>query len=135
MDTNFHHVCLSIRDISKSRLFYEQLGFKEIYRWQADDNSASIIHLKLDDVILELLAYAQNADAEEADTLSTKFDVGLKHIGLRVLDVRATYNQMQKNGYQLRDPAVKQGRTGVDYFFVKDPDGIWIEIVQDDRKL
>jgi len=30
---------------------------------------------------------------------------------------------------------VTQGRTRIDYFFIKDPSGILLEVVQDDRKL
>ena len=33
------------------------------------------------------------------------------------------------------NPEITEGRTGIKYFFINDPDGNWVEIVQDDRAL
>ena len=35
----FHHISLSVTNITNSLKFYEILGFKEVLRWKADDES------------------------------------------------------------------------------------------------
>jgi glyoxylase I family protein len=118
-----------------SQTFYERLGFEQIHRWDAKDKSLTILHLKLDTVVLELFAYVQNANTKALDleVANNLPEVGVKHVGLRAADVRASFAQMQAAGYELGSPEVQQGRTDIDYFFIKDPDGIWVEIAQDDR--
>jgi glyoxylase I family protein len=135
MQTTFHHIAITVRDITISQPFYEKLGFSEVHRWDADDNSIVIVHLKMDTVVLELFEYAENRNApplqlEVANNLSA---LGVKHFGIKVADVNTAFEQMKKAGYELGNPEVKNGRTKVDYFFIKDPDGMWVEIVQDDR--
>jgi glyoxylase I family protein len=131
---DFHHVAISVRDLSKSKDFYQDLGFKEVHRWEAEDNKLTIAQLKLGNVILELSEFKENMIKDQIiiDDIS-KRELGLMHFGLRVSNVRDVYKKMLKEGFVMRDPGVKKGRTGIDYFFIIDPDGMWVEIVQDDR--
>jgi catechol 2,3-dioxygenase-like lactoylglutathione lyase family enzyme len=131
MAMQFHHVALSVRNTEISQAFYEKLGFREVYRWQADDASMTIVQLKLGGVLLELMARTSNREAQPLQDSNNYDQIGLKHLGLAVEDIQATFENMKTEGYELRDPAVKHGRTGIDYFFIKDPDGLWVEIVQD----
>lgn len=135
MGSLFHHTALSVRDPDESKEFYESLGFSEVHRWDAADKSMTIIHLKIEDAVLELFHYAENKEVEPLD-LAVANDLpslGVKHIGIQVEDVRQTFNDMKRAGYEIGNEAVKSGKTKIDYFFVKDPDGMWVEIVQDDR--
>jgi len=52
---SFHHVALSVQDQDVSIAFYGVFGFVPLYRWSADDGR-SIVHLKLDETVLELFA-------------------------------------------------------------------------------
>ena len=106
-----------------------------MHRWDADDQSLSIVHLKSGMVFLELFAFAKNRDApmlnmEAGNDLSA---IGVKHFGLHVPNVRVCLQEMQTHGYIVSSVEAIRGRTGIDYFFVQDPDGMWIEIVQDER--
>lgn len=131
----FHHVAISVRNLEDSQHFYEKLGFKQVHRWDADDHSLTIMHLKLGDMVLELFAYASNkqAPALKLEVANNLPSLGVKHIGLHVKDVRAKFEEMKQAGYETGGPEVVSGRTKVDYFFIKDPDGMWVEIVQDNR--
>jgi len=133
---SFHHVALSVEDLASSIAFYGVFGFVPVYRWSADDGALSIVHLKLDEAVLELFCFQKRGAApDSSQALSTDLPrVGIKHFGLRVADIHVAKAHLQMLG--LADGVtVCQGRTGIDYFFITDPSGILLEVVQDDRKL
>lgn len=117
--------------------FYRQLGFREAYLWEAEDKSLSITHLKLEGIILELFCYAEAQTAPESihDTATDLPIIGTKHFGLRVASIENARADLAAKGMTPADTEIKQGRTGPRFFFIQDPDGILVEIMQDDRKL
>jgi len=40
---------------------------------------------------------------------------------------------LRAKGLADENTSITVGRTKVSYFFIKDPDGVWVEIVKDDR--
>lgn len=139
MDVSFssHHVAVSVRNLETSRAFYEFFGFREVATWAADDGRLTIQHLALPDgFALELFAFATStgADALELTPGNDLTALGVKHFGLRVSDIHAARAGVVERGFtDVTD--VTRGRHPVDYFFVRDPDGNWLEIVQDERVL
>ena len=133
---SFHHVALSVQSLGRSIEFYAVFGFTPAYRWNAHDEALSIVHLKHGETVLELFCFAKrNAAPDSSQTLATDLPrIGIKHFGLRVADIYAAKCHLQALGLA-DDVEVNQGRTGIDYFFIKDPNGILLEVVQDDRKL
>jgi catechol 2,3-dioxygenase-like lactoylglutathione lyase family enzyme len=118
--------------------FYEVLGFRVGHRWAAGDGALEIVHLVLGGFVLELFAYADNAGGAPLD-LAAGNDLparGVKHLALRVDSLAAARRELVRGGV---DPGAigpdTRGRTGLDYFFVRDPDGIWVEVVRDERGL
>jgi len=133
---SFHHVSLSVQNLESSIEFYSTFGFKPVYEWQTEDKKVSIVHLKLDDMLLELFCFADASSAPESSKeLATDLPrIGIKHFGIRVADIRAALTHLRQLGLADGVEVVK-GKTGIDYFFIKDPSGILVEIVQDDRAL
>ncbi len=131
-----HHVALSVTDMNNSIKFYELFGFKESYQWSSDDNSLKIAHLKLKDTFLELFCFKNYQEAPESskELMSDLPRIGVKHFGLKVKSVHETKEFLIKNGYKDKIEIIR-GKTEVDYFFIKDPDGILLEFIQDDRGL
>jgi len=130
-----HHTAISASNLVRSISFYEKLGFEVVMRWQADDESLSIVHMKLADMLLELFCYASSKQGAAANqTLESDLKtIGVKHFGLRVDDIESARQQLIGSGLVDASTAVTRGRTGIEYLFIRDPDGLFVEIVQDDR--
>jgi glyoxylase I family protein len=116
--------------------FYEGFGFRKILEWEAEDNSLSIAHLKLKESILELFCFAAPRPAPESmRNLETDLPViGIRHFGVQVDSLEKAKKFIIKKGYA-ETIEITKGKTGIDYFFIKDPDGIFVEFVQDEREL
>lgn len=127
-----HHTAISVRNLEKSLAFYDLLGFKQIHRY--DDSDKVGIKMKLGDYVLEIFAYKQNQDKpaltyELGNNLS---NIGVKHFGLTTDDVDAALADLRKKG--LADETTKILTKGTArFFFIKDPDGMWVEVIKDDR--
>lgn len=133
---SLHHVTISSRDADSSITFYERLGFETALQWSSANKDIRIVHMKLGAILLEIFCYANWQEAP-ATTKSLDTDlprVGIKHFGLKVADIEKARDHLISIGIA-ENPEITQGRTGIKYFFIKDPDGNWVEIVQDDRAL
>lgn len=133
---SIHHTALSVTNRTASVAFYEKLGFKQVHLWEVEDNSLSITHLRLGNFILELFCYKDFTSAPDTiHTTATDLPViGTKHIGLRVDSIEAARDDLASKGIVDKDISINQGRTGPRYFFIEDPDGILVEIMEDKRE-
>ncbi len=105
--------------------------------WQAENGNLAIVQMKLGDMLLELFCYAEPKPAPES-TRQLESDlkrIGIKHFGLRTKNIEATRKQLIEFGLCDEGTVINHGLTGIDYLFLKDPDGIFVEIVQDNRAL
>lgn len=127
-DYRYHHVSINTLSLDSAVCFYRHLGFSECYRYS--DDSVTIVHLLGGGGIVELFLYS-NPPSSRSPTHDAPHSqrVGLDHFSLQVDDVNKAYAELR----QFAVCEVKAGRTGIDYFFVKDPDGTLIEIVKDVR--
>jgi len=133
---SFHHVALSVINLEVSVVFYELLGFKPVFDWQAEDESLSIVHLKQGEALLELFCFTRTVAAPESSkALATDLPrIGIKHFGVKVADIGDAKARLEELGVA-ENIQIVQGKTGIQYFFVSDPSGILVEVVQDDRAL
>ena len=135
MEFRPHHVAISVRDLLATTEFYRLFGFEPVFRM--DDVDLSIAHLaRPDGLLLEVFRYAANADVgglggrRRATTWS---EVGVKHVAFDVDDVHAVRSELDPPCHAVTE--IRHGRGGFDFCFVADPDGMWVEILQDDRNL
>ncbi len=131
---HFHHVSISVTNLEASLKFYEEFGFKKVFFWESEDSQLKIAHLKLDSFLLELFCFKEYAPlpAEAKELETDLIHIGVKHFGIKVKSIEEIKNFVIKKGFA-KNLEIKKGNTGIYYFFIKDPDGILLEFIQDDR--
>lgn len=132
---SLHHIALSVRDAQASIEFYSHFGFTEAVVWRADDATLAIHQLmNHEGVMLELFVYAASVQKPRIhNTVGNNLEeIGIKHLGMRVDNLDEFRVAINGIG-EVTD--IVMGRTGFRYFFVKDPDGNWVEVVEDKRDI
>lgn len=125
------HYAISVSDSEKSRKFYEKLGFQTVKEYQADDGSVRILQMEKDGFLLEMFYYPDSEPTPDfVETLNTDLHVnGAKHMALAVEDPQEAAEYLLREGLIREMPVINEGCLGRPYFFIKDPNGIFVEII------
>lgn len=127
----FHHVTLSVRDLSVAEGFYKGLGFEQVYRWQDEAGSLQICHLRLGQALLELYCFRPEDEPElSVPPWASGFRLGLRHFGLQVDDLDRALDALHGAGMLMDKPSPVKGQTCNRYVFILDPDGNSIELLE-----
>lgn len=128
---NFNHVTISVDDLNKTINFYKKFGFT-IHKEYHDD-SVDIVMLKLNNMILEIFHYYNHEELPEhsKDLNIDLKTIGNKHFGIGVKDINKAKTFVEENNLNNSEIIIKEGRLGKPYFFIKDPNGILMEIIEE----
>lgn len=134
MEFNFNHVAISVKDMKRSIEFYKKFGFEEYKAYEAEDESIKINMLKLNNTVLEIFCYKEYTKLPEtAKMTATDLPIiGTKHFALGVKDINEAKEFLIQNELVQDEIKINKGRLGKNYFFIKDPDGILVEIIEND---
>lgn len=129
---SFNHVTISADNLDKTLEFYKKFGFENHKEYH--DESVDIVMLKLEDMILEIFHYQEKEQLpEHSKNLGIDLKtVGNKHFGLGVKDIRKAKKFVEDNKLSDSEITINKGRLGKPYFFIKDPNGILMEIIEED---
>ena len=122
----FLHTMIRVKDLDKSYKFYtEELGFVESRRKEFPDKKFDLVYLKLpesSDYELELTYnYGQEKDYDLGN--------GYGHIAISNPDIKSFREELSKKGYEVTELRGLSDNSDK-YFFVTDPDGYQIEIIE-----
>jgi catechol 2,3-dioxygenase-like lactoylglutathione lyase family enzyme len=131
---NISHVGLRVRDLDKSKRFYEALGFTEAKRLTVPDAVAGgllgltppigfeAVYLQNDGFILQLLTFSGYPAPDEAER--TMVVAGLTHLSIAVDDIaEAQATVRSAGGTVIADPG------GGFACMVRDPEGQLVELI------
>lgn len=129
---NFNHVTISVENLEKTLNFYKSFGFEK-YKEYHDDN-VDIVMIKLGDMILEIFNYSNHNELPEhsKDLALDLKTVGNKHFGIGVKDINEAKSFVEDNKLSDSEITITKGRLGKPYFFIKDSNGILMEIIEED---
>jgi len=126
MITGISHFAITCKEIDKSIDFYTRiLGLSEAFRMNNDDGSLWMVYLKTgSDDFIEL--FTNGGDQLEIPKNAS----GYKHLCLWVDDLDATLLDLKARGLDVDPKGAKIGRSKCKQFFIADPDGVRIELMQ-----
>lgn len=124
MITGIAHVGYNVRNIEEALNFYcNILGLEKAFEKEGPDGDPRIIYLKLDDENYIELYYSKKWKGSENNT-------GYSHLCLRVDDIYEIADSLKKKGIIKNDAEPRQGLTEYWRFWINDPDGNRIELMQ-----
>ena len=127
MKANFAYTGIEIRDLERSIKFYtENLNMKLVRRSKIPETNGEIAELRSPDghQLLELNWYAGHNRYRSGDELD--------HLAFDVEDVDKALAQLKAQGVEVAMEPFDEGEGRL--AFVKDPDGIWIELTGPRKK-
>ncbi len=131
MNLRLHHVAFSVRDIEESIAWYKSTFDAEVIeRYSRHD--MEIAHLKIVGARLELFSSPAGMEAlpEYRKNLTSDLAViGTKHVCLETDDLDVLEKTLKEKGVELVTKINTAGFGGR-YVFIKDPNGILIELYQ-----
>ncbi|MFH1239094.1 MAG: VOC family protein [bacterium] len=122
------HTAIAVKNLEESFKFYtEKLGFKQARRFSPTPGM-TIVYLKGDgEAMVELI------EGPEKSNLTTGSGEALLLIGMEVADMNATVKDLQSKGVKFTHETITTP-DGLKLAFLKDPNGVEIELVQHPKK-
>lgn len=123
----FTYIGIRVKDIEASIRFYtEVLGMRLLGRQQIVTTKGETAGLQSpgSELVLELNYY------EEGSPYATPYEAGegLDHLGFKVDDVKAAFVGLRSKGVEVALEPFDE--MGAPLAFIRDPNGIWIELFQ-----
>ncbi len=121
----FAHTSITVLDMDASIAFYERwLGMRLTNRRQIRSNRADIAFLEDPETsaLIELTWWWDKRDWTEGDELD--------HLAFHVADAAALVAEAREEGVEIAKEPYSLPDSTTTLAFLKDPNGIWIELIQ-----
>ncbi len=129
-----HHVGIVVSNFESSLEWYsKKLGFSLISQANIEDAGLKIGFMQSGDFKLELFESRESVQmcAEQQELSTSLKRQGYAHFAFATEDCDATWEWLQSLGVELHVPPTINLDLGAKYCFIKDPDGILIEFIED----
>lgn len=132
------HLSYTVGNIDRSVAFYSKFGFETVNRYTVDgalieeavdaenaDLDIQLLHRPDDGLMLELIEYTEQPSERAAHNSR----VGAAHLAFVVSDIHAAYEALRADGVHFLS-APNTDRYGELWVYLRDPDGIVLELMQ-----
>lgn len=137
MGIQVHHTGITVSDVERSAAFYKLFGLEEATRFELEGDEfeaavgipgavAQFVMLRGNNTVVELIQYRQGAGQSFERNNN---DVGSAHVCFTVDDMEETRQRLEAAGVSLV-AAPTTPADGTSFAFLRDPDGISVEILQ-----
>ncbi len=120
------HASITVKDMNQSLDFYcKTLGLKLVSRREIPENKAEIAFVSSsdgDNIGIELTYWKEKKDWTDGDQLD--------HIAFVVEDIRKLVEEFRSKGVEVAKEPYSLGGSKSVIAFIKDPNGIWLELIQ-----
>jgi len=123
-----HHVAFNVSDLAQSIEFYQKLGFQKTLYFESTTKPTRIQFLEQDGLRVELTSRDNNAEPWEYDSSKSV----MKHFALQSTDIKKDHEELCRivgSASEIKYKGLPNGGY-VNFFYIKDPDNLDIEIVQ-----
>ena len=138
------HIGIVVTDIEQSLQFYKDvLGFKILKKADESgtciDNFLNIQNTNVTTVkmidpnnnILELLYFNSHPELSDTNKFRRLTEIGCSHFALTVNDLDTLYSTLKEQGIEFNHPPQVSDDGNVKVAFCRDPDGTFIEMVEE----
>jgi methylmalonyl-CoA epimerase len=130
MEFHIDHFGIAVKSLAAAKSIYEKLGMDVLPEENVEQEKVRVVMIPVGDSRLELLE-ATSEDSTIARFIAKRGE-GLHHICLRVPDLGAAVEKLQKDGVRLVSNEIKIGVGGHRYIFVhpQSAGGVLLELVE-----
>lgn len=119
-----NHLAIPVKDLEKSKNFYEKLGFKVFNSWEKENQELKALWMQdKSGCKIELVYHPTNRD------LGFPKIIEIQHFGIGITNLEDKIRELQKDGTEIVVPITK-GVSVKQFAFIKDPNGFPIELVE-----
>ena len=120
-----NHLAIPVKDLERSKKFYEKLGFEVFNRWERPAKELKALWMKdKSGYKIELIYHPSNANLEFSKIPEAQ------HLCISVDNLEDMIKELQKEGMEIVIP-ISKGITVKQYAFIKDPNGFSVELVEE----
>ena len=119
MITTIHHIALIVTS-ENSISFYEQLGFTETFRKNREYDTVVL----MESFGIELEIFIDSRHPSHSEGIDEP--IGLRHFALKVDNIERTLEELKLDEKDIG--SIKTDWIGVRYCYIKDPDGLTVEL-------
>jgi len=135
----FEHVHLLARDLGSTlSWFREHLGLSQFLPAAEDVTGVATNYIKVDNVSISVMELPKSGrprpswwPAEVGDSTQPTDGTAIDHIAFSYTDIKPVFREMQHSGVAIVHPIARSAEYGLTSFFVRGPDGLLVEIVEE----